>query len=518
MSLADTAKNHLPDRLGGTNSNIPKKQNRHYISSEDDDAFIPEMDSVDLRQPLSPLSPEGPAVGSLSSSASTSDVLIGSKAGTHAKSGIGLQGKKIAPHRNIQSKQNSSVVSDLEQKLVQELKHCEEGEEAAGNIETHTRNAVSVGTFENEDPAAHLVTELFESIKAKSLRDTSQEDKTKSPLLERQQSQSQSHSNKEGTPTDFKANLKKVQKKKSQEEEEENVTHIVDFKSSLKKSEHQKGVDKDQHGDNIVDFKARLKKAYNATPTNASAMSEKNVDFKARLRKVSGNKPVVKADEACSVSPTQVPESEGKRKSTGSISSLRKMWEGSQPTTPVDENGDRTVKFEKRVWPPVPSTETEKPMVPVKPTMKACSEDNAKTVSQVKTPPAPMVKAPLPPSANTKPAPTTKPPAPKEKLPIVALKNSTVLANIYAAPVSNIQQNKAKSSKTNTELASSGDSGIGPTCPLSSNSRLAVLKCVQELQDDLDQVSNKGKNQIGRAELRQLSDKVSPSSTFYCTV
>ena len=71
-------------------------------------------------------------------------------------------------------------------------------------------------------------------------------------------------------------------------------------------------------------------------------------------------------------------EEENKRKSTGSISSLVKMWE---PSSPRDASGasavspslasdserpGSVVKFEKRVWPPVPSTETEKPMVPVK--------------------------------------------------------------------------------------------------------------------------------------------------------
>ena len=112
----------------------------------------------------------------------------------------------------------------------------------------------------------------------------------------------------------------------------------------------------------------------------------------------------------------------GKRKSTGSISSLRKMWEAnpkmaSKKDGQIDEASSEvadpladktTVKFEKRVWPPVPNTETEKPMVPVKPTVQK------------------------------PPAPTTKPPPPKEPLvkpppkPAMAVKPN--VCNIYAAP------------------------------------------------------------------------------------
>merc|ERR1719211_137362 len=71
-----------------------------------------------------------------------------------------------------------------------------------------------------------------------------------------------------------------------------------------------------------------------------------------------------------------------------------------------DERPGSVVKFEKRVWPPVPSTETEKPMVPVKPTVK--------------------------------PPPTSKPPPPKEPAfkppakPITTAKPP--VCNIYAAP------------------------------------------------------------------------------------
>ena len=83
----------------------------------------------------------------------------------------------------------------------------------------------------------------------------------------------------------------------------------------------------------------------------------------------------------------------------------------------ADKHG--TVKFEKRVWPPVPNTETEKPMVPVKPTVKP-------------------------------PAPTTKPPPPKEPMvkpppkPAMAVKPN--VCNIYAAPTVGTSRNSSVNS------------------------------------------------------------------------
>ena len=77
----------------------------------------------------------------------------------------------------------------------------------------------------------------------------------------------------------------------------------------------------------------------------------------------------------------------------------------------------------QRVWPPVPSTETEKPMVPVKPTVK--------------------------------PPPTSKPPPPKEPSfkpppkPSTSVKPS--VCNIYAAPSSIASRNNTKPNISTTK-------------------------------------------------------------------
>merc|ERR1719239_2115753 len=163
------------------------------------------------------------------------------------------------------------------------------------------------------------------------------------------------------------------------------------------------------------------------------------------------------------------------------------MWE---PSSPRDASGasavspslasdsDRpasVVKFEKRVWPPVPSTETEKPMGPVKPTVK--------------------------------PPPTSKPPPPKEPSckppPKPSQSSKPLVCNIYAAPNSvpprpNISAAKPKlpsaspgprSSKAATasngadKRADSTDSGLS-----SSNDKDNLVDLSQSLENLLTNI------------------------------
>ena len=136
-----------------------------------------------------------------------------------------------------------------------------------------------------------------------------------------------------------KANLRKV--KKSAGNDEPNEGSLIDFKSGLKKLSDPL-VGKAEEGQTIVDFKSKLRKSAKTDKEEVPATNEPTVDFKARLRKVSGSK------DKASTSPTKLEaqleqkrESIGsatdfqdtmdpdKRRSTGSISSLRKMWEAS---------------------------------------------------------------------------------------------------------------------------------------------------------------------------------------------
>ncbi|XP_039287602.1 tyrosine-protein kinase Abl isoform X2 [Nilaparvata lugens] len=111
---------------------------------------------------------------------------------------------------------------------------------------------------------------------------------------------------------DFKANLRKV----SAGDVVSNGKESSTIKAHLKKFEIKRGAD----DNNIVDLKSRLRK----------------VETNNKEEEIVGE------------------EGDDKRRSTGSISSLKKLWEG--------ESSPPEVVKEKRAWPP-----EEKPAVPVKP-------------------------------------------------------------------------------------------------------------------------------------------------------
>ena len=323
----------------------------------------------------------------------------------------------------------------MESQLMSEIKDAKSKLDKSSN---ETTNVTTAATTKSNTPAAMLVSELFESFKAKT---SSGKPPTSSNVAEPESVKPE---------IDFKVNLRKVKKPMDTSKDDNNDDsakgYQIDFKSNLKKtsdtissSTGTKLSSSTEVDTNIVDFKVKLKKPNAKTEiSKEESSSTEPMDFKARLRKVSGPKcqsPTKEQSEQQSKSVVEKRDSitstesndaalEDKRKSTGSISSLRKMWESSpkplrsthpptdldKTTTPTsDDSLDKqsTVKFEKRVWPPVPNTETEKPMVPVKPTVKP-------------------------------PAPTTKPPPPKEPMvkpppkPAMAVKPN--VCNIYAAP------------------------------------------------------------------------------------
>ena len=255
---------------------------------------------------------------------------------------------------------------------------------------------------ESSTPAAQLVTELFQSLKAKSSPEQQQDEeeadkvsphglKAKSSPMEQPDPSPFQQPN--STPV-FKPPLKKVVPGPVANPATAPSPPPVNFKSQLKKTNNsalyaQPASQPEEPG--VVDFKSALRKVEKpgrpgASEVQANAAGSPDLGFRAGLRSVAGGD-LPKRAVAESLLPTNneeeeveesILEEENKRKSTGSISSLVKMWE---PSSPRDASGasavspslasdserpGSVVKFEKRVWPPVPSTETEKPMVPVK--------------------------------------------------------------------------------------------------------------------------------------------------------
>lgn len=417
----------------------------------------------------------------------------------------------------------------MELKLVHEIRDFSDSKTSPVKESTPSRGATS------SNPQSMLISELFESVKAKGST-------SKVPLAERVS---------EPAPTneiDFKANLRKVSKINSDEAEKTRTPTQIDFKSQLKKkasSEPHKETptsldslspkDKSNNDEtpNLVDFKSKLRKSKPETSTSANLPqndSPEPVDFKSRLRKVSGsgkpatptqNSPINldedqhherrdsleqldaqdKLDSSDKRDSLGSVEENEKRRSTGSISSLRKMWESSpkigarkssqQPDEiePADQSPEAApatggiVKYEKRVWPPVPNTEMEKPMVPVKPTVKP-------------------------------PAPTTKPPPPKESpvsgikiapKPAMAVKPN--VCNIYASP-SVVQPKPKPPVKTiPTKNGSTNDVNESFRSEGEGKGREALLEVSQKLETRLD-AAKRDTSKLSKFDLSNLSDQI----------
>ena len=344
------------------------------------------------------------------------------------------------------------------------------------------------------DPASQLVTELFESIKLKS--------DGPSPPSRPPAATSGGGEATQKPVQDFKAGLRKVNQHPISHDKPVEPPAQINFKSQLKKTnsslyaQPSTGArEGEEEGEEpaVVDFKSQLKKVKTKPSSHQAEPSQDLSQLKASLRAVRQTVELQDEDEG---EVEEREEREDKRRSTGSISSLKKMWEdgagdGRDPPS-GDERPASVVKFEKRVWPPVPSTETEKPMVPVKPTVK--------------------------------PPPTSKPPPPKEPSckppPKPSQSRSPLVCNIYAAPNSvpprpNISAAKPKlpsaspgprsskaaaSSNGADKRADSTDSGLS-----SSNDKDNLVDLSLSLENLLTNISKEG---LTKATAMSASDKV----------
>ncbi|CAH0390780.1 unnamed protein product [Bemisia tabaci] len=126
-----------------------------------------------------------------------------------------------------------------------------------------------------------------------------------------------------------------------------------DFKANLRKVSVPT-VEMNKKNDSQNNFKVYLKKF---EPKKVETIT--NVDLKSRLKKQT-TEPVKSNIDDDSDKNNQ---DDDKRRSTGSISSLKKLWEGESPPEAAKE---------KRVWPPP----EEKPVVPTKPLVKTIAKQS----------------------------------------------------------------------------------------------------------------------------------------------
>ncbi|KAF4521365.1 hypothetical protein B566_EDAN006954 [Ephemera danica] len=353
----------------------------------------------------------------------------------------------------------------LELKLVTEIK--ERADQKHGKFKDPS--PLSESCHLNQDPAAQLVSELGETMH----------------LTSRSVENNVNHS-----PPD-KA-----------------VLSPVDIKTSLRRV--------NRTDNNTLDaptgFKAQLKKFEPATKKTVVVKEEKEttapIDFKSRLRKVDSLEKGKKGDEDEPVGKLQVEEdsnkkresmesstlkpedADDKRRSTGSISSLKKLWETKEGTTP----GTDTDQSSEQVSPKLKKTEViESEIIEEKAPVQ---DDNSKSNKRT-----------WPPNSDEKPIVPTKPivKAVKPVLPA----NSSKVPSIYATPN---QQTTLKTSPTNKQqqqvtpppipTEKPGDDSVEKRVSDKDN----ILEISQALESSL--TSLKSSNNVSTSSIIQLSDKV----------
>ncbi|XP_052121364.1 tyrosine-protein kinase Abl isoform X3 [Frankliniella occidentalis] len=325
----------------------------------------------------------------------------------------------------------------LELKLVAEIKERASGRVRDSPVSEHHSGAL-------QDPAARLVAELAAEV-AREERQAN----CSPPEVRPNKGQGQV------SPVDFKANLRKVGA----------GTNNVDGK-----------LDGTPTG-----FKAQLKKTPETVATKKKVEEVQEnpgpiIDFKSRLRKVDGSK--ADLDEDMNAENEQGGEDgDDKRRSTGSISSLKKLWETKENEAGKEGNSDQiSPKMANRNKPEVPARS---------PQLGSGGEEQGSPEEQSKNRGERRV---WPPQAEDKPVVPTKPVVRPAKPTVPPPSTKPPLLAIYATPV--MPQND------------SGPSSNGTV----KSERDSILEISQALETSL--TSLKSAPSVSTSSWLQLSDKV----------
>lgn len=280
---------------------------------------------------------------------------------------------------------NLTMKEMLELKLVAEIK--ERADQKFKNSKEPSPNEQFNISSVNSDPLAQLVSELSETMNMEVINNSDLK-----PGI-RKTSQNQVTGKSESETLSYKTQLKKVDppiKRPNNKEEVNNTTSgIIDFKSRLRKVDNapEKKTEREQE-EEVIDktiIYSEMEQSQDSNKRESTASSDSSANLK-------------------------IDESDDKRKSTGSISSLKKLWESKEASenigniqlspklslkntknelqkkenqdndnanegTPTVEIADESPlircasgRSTGKVWPP---NSDEKPVVPVKPVVKA---------------------------------------------------------------------------------------------------------------------------------------------------
>jgi abelson tyrosine-protein kinase 1 len=338
----------------------------------------------------------------------------------------------------------NKLVKEMELKLVTEIK--ERADQKSKNLrESPLSESMLAVSGISHDPVAQLVTELSQSFNLE--KEKKEQDKTTSC-----RKSSQGNVKPENNGVSFVSQLKKIDptKKLTTKEKQETNDSIIDFKSRLRKV--------DSGGDRKSEEHNPEENEQETSKRESTASSD------------SGN--------------LKIEDGEDKRKSTGSISSLKKLWEPKEASdapgnvqlspkltlknnknneelisevSPVETSDDSmkgSGKSDKKSWPPGVE---EKPIIPTKPVVKA-----VKPVIAGRPAGSAIYATPIAPNSGNKPPIMAKPANLENKTPEDDVKDSgdkagkdniLELSQALESTLRSIKSNDAVSSTTWLQLS-----------------------------------------------------------------
>ncbi|PSN33486.1 Tyrosine-protein kinase Abl [Blattella germanica] len=435
----------------------------------------------------------------------------------------------------------------LELKLVAEIKERADLKFGRGAKDSPVGDGGIAGSTSSLDPAAQLISELSEGFQYS--------DSTKKEITPDTPPNKSSPDNNKGpaSPVDFKANLRRISRGSESSKSEgvgqskQEGMSLGGFKAQLKKFEPaSKRVgtkdENDDHAGPIIDFKSRLRKVENSSDKVVSTgkkeggkddENDKRGEDEKRRNSVSvdgdhqqDEDVSKKRDSTVSAhsldsgsgsgaggTQLKVEEGEDKRRSTGSISSLKKLWESKETsgetTTSSGSAGQVSPKLAlKTTKPEVPgrvrdsvnANEDDDKSKPEDGKEQASPPEDGKPVS--KTQSGSRVWPPLSVSSDEKPLVPTKPPVKATKPILTGSKLPTSSTAIYATPSLPKPPIVARETKTVTEEEGSA----APAGKVGGSERESVLEISQALETSLTTL--RSATTVSTGSWLQLSDKV----------
>ncbi|XP_069686390.1 tyrosine-protein kinase Abl isoform X3 [Periplaneta americana] len=435
--------------------------------------------------------------------------------------------KKLAASNKVLKGVIPGMKEMLELKLVAEIKERADLKFGrTGAKESPLGEAATVpGSGSSMDPALQLVSELSEGFQ---LPDSTKKD-LKEVTPDTPPNKSSPDLNKGPTsPVDFKANLRRVSrgseggKPESTGQVKQDGVPLGGLKAQLKKFEHTaKRVEGEDHSGSIINFKSRLRRVENSGEKTVGKKTEEEDAMRGeeerRRSSVSVDGDHQQEDDAAKKRDSTVSahsldgsgaqlkvDDDDKRRSTGSISSLKKLWESKETSGEATPGAVSAGQVSPKL-----GLKAAKPEVPGRARDLGDDEDKPKAEEQASPPDdvKPVTKPQAgsrvwpPVQADEKPVVPTKPPV-KATKPILSASKLPAGSAIYATPTMPKPPVVAREAKVAAEEE-------GPATVMGrpgGGERESVLEISQALETSLS--SLRSATTVSTGSWLQLSDKV----------